>query len=77
VAERFVGGLREHLRPRGSALVLLSTFGDGGHFLHAFREQGFGVSVFAERRFINERLTVFKAVPLESRIRGAAQVQRQ
>ena len=76
VAERFVGGLREHLRPRGSALVLLSTFGDGGHFLHAFREQGLGVSVFAERRFVNERLTVFRVVPLESQICRAVPVQR-
>jgi len=68
VAERFAGGLREHLRPRGSALVLLSTFGDGGHFLQAFREQGLHVSVSAERRFVNERLTVFRVVPLESPI---------
>jgi len=75
VAERFVGGLREHLRPRGSALVLLSTFGDGEHFLHAFLEQGLGVSVFAERRFVNERLTVFRVVPLESQICGAVPVQ--
>jgi release factor glutamine methyltransferase len=76
VAERFAGGLREHLRPRGSALVLLSTFGDGGHFLHAFREQGLGVSVFAERRFVNERLTVFRVVPSEFQICRAVPVQR-
>lgn len=76
VAERFVAGLREHLSPRGSALVLLSTFGDGGNFLRAFRERGLGVSVFAERRFINERLTVFRVVPLESEICGTVPVQR-
>jgi release factor glutamine methyltransferase len=76
VAERFAGGLREHLRPRGSALVLLSTFGDGGHFLHAFREHGLGFSVFAERRFVNERLTVFRVIPLESQIYRAVPVQR-
>src|ERR1700681_1803176 len=76
VAERFVGGLREHLTPGGSALVLLSTFGDGGQFLHAFREQGLGVSVFAERRFVNERLTVFRVVPLESQLCRALPVQR-
>jgi release factor glutamine methyltransferase len=77
VAERFVGGLRDHLKPRGSALVLLSTFGDGGHFLHTFREQGLGVSVFAERRFVNERLTIFRVEPLESQIDGAVPAQRQ
>jgi release factor glutamine methyltransferase len=75
VAERFVGGLREHLKPRGSALVLLSTFGDGQHFLRAFREQGLDVSVFAERRFVNERLTVFRVVPSESQIYRAIPVQ--
>lgn len=75
VAERFVGGMRAHLRPGGSALVLLSTFGDGEHFLHAFHEQGLAVSVFAERRFVNERLTVFRVVPLESEIGRTAPVQ--
>jgi release factor glutamine methyltransferase len=76
VAERFAEGLREHLKPRGSALVLLSTFGDGGHFLHAFRAQDLGVSVAAERRFVNERLTVFRVAPLESQICRGAPVQR-
>jgi release factor glutamine methyltransferase len=76
VAERFAEGLREHLKPRGSALVLLSTFGDGGHYLNAFCEQSLGVSVFAERRFINERLTVFRVAPLESQIYRAIPVQR-
>jgi release factor glutamine methyltransferase len=76
VAERFAGGLRKHLKPRGSALVLLSTFGNGGHFLHAFCEQGLGVSVFAERRFVNERLTVFRVAPLESKIDRAVPVQK-
>jgi HemK-related putative methylase len=75
VAERFVGGLRDHLRPSGSALVLLSTFGDGRHFLNAFHEQDWDISVFAERRFVNERLTVFKVVPLESQIGRAVPVQ--
>jgi release factor glutamine methyltransferase len=76
VAERFAAGLREHLKPRGSALVLLSTFGDGGHFLDAFCQQGLGVAVLAERRFINERLTVFRVAPLDSQICRAVPVQR-
>ena len=76
VAERFAGGLRDHLRPGGSALVLLSTFGDGSHFLRRFSEQGLGVSVLAERRFVNERLTVFKIVLLESQISRTVPAQR-
>lgn len=76
VAERFVAGLREHLKPHGSAWVLLSTFGDGGHFLHAFREQGLDVAVFAERRFVNERLTVFRVVPPQSQPSRALPGQR-
>jgi HemK-related putative methylase len=76
VAERFAEGLRGHLKPHGSALVLLSTFGNGEHFLHAFCEQGLGVSVFAERRFINERLTVFRVAPMESHKGRAVPVAR-
>ena len=62
VAERFAAGLRARLKPGGSALVLLSTFGDGHAFLAQFCEQGFEISVLAQRRFINERLTIFRLV---------------
>ena len=60
VAERFAAGLGDHLKPGGSALVLLSTFGDGLAFLNEFRKQSFAISVLAERRFVNERLTLFR-----------------
>jgi len=40
--------------------VLLSTFGDAKHFLEQFYEAGLGVSVLAERHFVNETLTIFK-----------------
>jgi HemK-related putative methylase len=60
VAERFADGLVAHLKPRGSALVLLSTFGNGSHFLEEFSKRGLQISVLAERRFVNERLTVFR-----------------
>jgi release factor glutamine methyltransferase len=63
VAERFAAGLGAHLKPAGSALVLLSTFGDGYVFLEEFRKQNFEISVLAERRFVNERLTIFRLVP--------------
>jgi release factor glutamine methyltransferase len=63
VAERFAAGLGAHLKPGGSALILLSTFGDGRVFLDEFRKHHFQISVLAERRFVNERLTIFKLVP--------------
>jgi HemK-related putative methylase len=65
VAERFAAGLGAHLKPAGSALVLLSTFGDGHVFLEEFRKQSFTISVLAERRFINERLTIFRLEPAQ------------
>ena len=63
IAERFAAGLGARLRPGGSALVLLSTFGDGRFFLEEFAKRGLVVSMLAERRFVNERLTVFRVVP--------------
>jgi len=66
VGERFAAGLRAHLKPGGSALVVLSTFGDARHFLQEFSKQDLGISALAERRFVNERLIVFRIVPFES-----------
>jgi HemK-related putative methylase len=64
VAERFAAGLQAQLNPGGFALVLLSTFGgDGSFFLEEFRRRGLEISVAAERRFVNERLTVFRLAP--------------
>jgi release factor glutamine methyltransferase len=63
VAERFAAGLGAHLKPGGTALVLLSTFGDCGAFLREFHHRGFEIAVHAERRFVNERLTLFRLVP--------------
>jgi release factor glutamine methyltransferase len=63
VAERFAAGLGGHLKPGGSALVLLSTFGDARGFLEEFRKQGFAIAVLAERRFVNERLAIFRLTP--------------
>ena len=68
VGERFAAGLGAHLKPGGSALVVLSTFGDARHFLEEFSNQGLGISVLAERRFVNERLIVFRIAPFESQL---------
>ena len=64
VAERFAAGLEAQLNPGGFALVLLSTFGgDGSFFLEEFSRRGLEISVLDERRFVNERLTVFRLAP--------------
>jgi len=63
IAGRFASGLAAHLKPGGSALLLLSSFGDASLFLKELRRRGFSISVLAERRFINERLTIFRLVP--------------
>ena len=60
VGERFAAGLPDHLKPGGSALVVLSTFGDAQLFLAEFRRRGIGIRVLAERRFVNERLALFQ-----------------
>jgi release factor glutamine methyltransferase len=70
VAERFAADLGAHLKPGGAALVLLSSFGDARGFLEEFQRRGFAISVFAEHRFINERLAIFRLVL--PRGRGAA-----
>lgn len=66
VAERFAAGLGAHLKPGGSALVILSTFGDGQVFLDEFRKHNFEILRLAERRFVNERLTIFRLVTSNS-----------
>jgi release factor glutamine methyltransferase len=60
VVERFAAELKSHLKPGGHALVLLSTFGDAPTFVREFYEHGFAVAMFAQREFINERLTILK-----------------
>jgi release factor glutamine methyltransferase len=63
VAERFAAGVAAHLKPAGSALVVLSTFGGACTFLDEFHRCGLTASVLAERRFVNERLAVFRLEP--------------
>lgn len=65
IAERFASGVREHLKPRGYALVLLSSFGDSSIFLRELCRRGFVLSVLAERRFVNETLVIYKIEPNE------------
>jgi release factor glutamine methyltransferase len=67
VAERFAAGLCGHLKPRGAALIVLSTFGNAQLFLEELRRRGFAISVLAERRFVNERLAVLRLQPRDPR----------
>jgi release factor glutamine methyltransferase len=62
VAERFAASLHQHLKPHGCALVLLSTYGDASMFLRQFHQHGLRSGLLAERRFVNERLGIFKLV---------------
>ena len=67
IAERFAAGVADHLKPGGSALVVLSTFGGAAAFLEAFRRQGLAVSVLAEHRFVTERVAIFRLEPPRQR----------
>jgi release factor glutamine methyltransferase len=67
VAERFAAQLGEHLKPGGSALLVLSTFGDSQIFLEELRQHGIAISVLAQRRFVNERLAIFRLEPPRAR----------
>jgi HemK-related putative methylase len=65
VAQRFAAGLDAHLAPRGRAFLLLSTFGDAcPRFVEELERAGFALSVFAVRRYINERVTIVEATRL-------------
>lgn len=60
VAERFAGGLRDHLKPGGAALVLLSTYGDASRFVREFQRHSLALEVVREREYINEKLTLLR-----------------
>jgi release factor glutamine methyltransferase len=63
VPERFAAGLREHLTPTGSALLLLSSFGDPALFMRPLRHCNFALSVVAQHHFVNEQLTLLRLTP--------------
>ena len=64
IAQRFAARLGDHLKPGGTALVLLSSFGDAcALFESELRAHGFRLAVFARRRFVNETVTIVRATP--------------
>ena len=71
VAERFAAGLRAHLAPAGFALVVLSTYGEGGAYLRQFQRQNLAVELLTQRRFVNERLSLLRVRPVPHRAAGS------
>jgi len=63
VAERFAAQLGAHLKPGGYALVLLSSFGDSPAFVSELARHGFSIAPFAQKRYVGERVVIFKVAP--------------
>jgi hypothetical protein len=59
VLERAAAGLPTVLAPRGIALVVLSTDGDGSKLLAAFASHGLQSEPVASRDYGNEVVTVY------------------
>ncbi|MEE8586622.1 MAG: HemK2/MTQ2 family protein methyltransferase [Acidobacteriota bacterium] len=68
VLERFAQGLPEVLKPRGRALLLLSTEGDGQILLQALQGQRLAIQVLERRHFGNEVMTVYGVERRRSRL---------
>jgi release factor glutamine methyltransferase len=62
-AERFAAGLARRLTADGCARVILSTSGDAGAFLGAFRQAGLAVTIVKQVELGYERLTVYGIAP--------------
>lgn len=64
IASRFAARLGDHLLPGGSALLLLSSFGDGCvDFERELHRRRFGLTIERERHFVNEALTLLRVRP--------------
>jgi len=61
IAQRFAAELSAHLTTHGSALLLLSSFGDTGSLFESeLAQRQFQLSMFARRRFVNETLSILR-----------------
>lgn len=63
VMERFAVGLRDHLTPKGHAVVVLSSDGDVAGFLAACQANHLTADVVARRSLVNEMLLVYCLTP--------------
>jgi HemK-related putative methylase len=59
VFEQFTAELGDRLTPEGRALVVLSSDGDCYELVAMLAEQGYAVTIRAEKNLINERLTMY------------------
>jgi HemK-related putative methylase len=63
-APSFAAHLSSHLAPGGSALLLLSSFGDAcAEYEAELHRHGFALTVEGERHFVNEALTLLRVRP--------------
>jgi HemK-related putative methylase len=60
VFERFTAELRDRLTPDGMALLVLSSDGDGHELVAMLAEQGYAVTIRAEKNLVNEQLTMYE-----------------
>lgn len=58
--ERFVAGLNSHLTPKGTALIVLSTDGEGQCLLNELGTAGFVIMPVVQRDYGNEVITVYQ-----------------
>lgn len=61
--ERFAAQLQAHLKPSGAALLILSSHVDTASFLALFAAHRMSCEPLASRRFLGERLTVYRFSP--------------
>lgn len=59
----FAAGLAAHLKPPGSALVVLSSAGLEEQFVRTWRDAGLTAAVVADRDVISERLRLYRVMP--------------
>ena len=64
IMEAFTAGIKMHLKPGGSCLVVMSTDGDLNGFLQACPGHGFDPEVMNQRDLINERLILYRLKPV-------------
>ena len=61
IFKRFADGLKNHLKPSGCALVVLSTDGESRSAVAELNENGFMINPTLQRDFGNEVITVYMA----------------
>jgi release factor glutamine methyltransferase len=63
IFERFAADLKDHLKPAGQALIVLSTDGEERAALDQLQANGFILTPALRRDFLNEVITVYSVIP--------------